>query len=77
MGLFAVALAMVACATQSSMDTPRDLPPCSELTKTTGSHMLKRQECMEVSESDRDEAQRAARDVIDDQVRNTMPRIKP
>jgi hypothetical protein len=39
--------------------------------------MLKREACMDASDSERDEAQRAAREMIDDQMRNTMLRIKP
>jgi hypothetical protein len=39
--------------------------------------MLKRETCVESSDSERDEAQRAAREMIDEQMRNTMPRIKP
>jgi hypothetical protein len=76
-GVFAIALALSACATESPTETSQVRQPCYELTKTTGSHMLKREACVESSDSERDEAQRAAREMIDDQMRNTMPRIKP
>jgi hypothetical protein len=75
-GLISVSFVLASCATNQASEVAATPTTCREIVNSLGTAILKRQQCSQIADAESEEAQKTARELRDEQIRNKTPPSK-